>query len=475
MKYLTIVLVIAFSFFCHKCYSAENSPKEVTNIHLKVNGLSDEWVYLYNVHENQKSRLDSTLTDGVGNAYFKSNELLPQGYYSIILPDSVVLDLLVGEDQVFSLSTNLTNPIVDMQVEGSLENELLYSNLKYDLALSESYRTEIEKLKASGTEISSQFINQFRSRLFAERNREMIRLCDENPNTLFAKYYRAQEPPQAVLGKIMTDKSLSKGERTYLMLDHYWDGVDFSDSRLLNTPVIFNRLSNYFYQFSPNQTFTKLRAIDVLMEKVADYPDYYKFFAVWIAEEYQPAKATKIDEEALYVHMVDNYLNEERAFWADSLQIYAWQYRAGDKAKSLVGKKGQNIEAKDPQDKMQSLYDIDDPYIAIFFYDATCEHCQETAPKLATFYQEWKGKGLEVYAVVMNTPKEEWKAFIKESEMEAMINVTDEDHSDTIFSNYYIMGTPYIYLLNPDRTIIAKDLLVEEIGRYITLDKQKRE
>ena len=78
-----------------------------------------------------------------------------------------------------------------------------------------------------------------------------------------------------------------------------------------------------------------------------------------------------------------------------------------------MGKKGQNIEAKDPQDNKQSLYDIDDPYIVIFFYDATCEHCQETAPKLSAFYQEWKTKGLEVYAVVMNTPKEEWKAFIK--------------------------------------------------------------
>ncbi len=207
------------------------------------------------------------------------------------------------------------------------------------------------------------------------------------------------------------------------------------------------------------------------MNKVAHYPDYYRFFAVWIAENYSPDKETKIDKEALYVHMVDNYLNYQRAFWADSAQVYAWQLRAGDKAKSLIGKQAQNIIAKDTQGKKRALYDIKKPYVAIFFYHAECDHCQETAPRLAKVYEQWKGAGLEVYAVSMDTPADEWKAFLAKYQMEDMVNVTDEDNYG-IYSDYYVMGTPYVYLLNPDRTIIGKDLQVEEIPRYMAMDQQ---
>ena len=152
-------------------------------------------------------------------------------------------------------------------------------------------------------------------------------------------------------------------------------------------------------------------------------------------------------------------------------QVYAWQLRAGDKAKSLVGKPAQNIEAQDPQGNTRSLYDIEKPYVAIFFYHAECDHCQETAPKLVEFYREWKDRGLEVYAVSMDTPKKEWTAFLTKYKMEQMINVTDEDNHG-IYSNYYVMGTPYIYLLNPERTIIGKDLMVEDIPRYMAMDQQ---
>ncbi|MEL7118329.1 MAG: redoxin domain-containing protein [Bacteroidota bacterium] len=472
MKYLTVIIIAVLSLVFYSTNSAKSAADQATNIHIKVNGLSSNWIYLHDVYENKKSRIDSAFVDDQGNAYFKRDELFAQGYYNLILPDSTVLDVLLDEDQVFSLETTYPNLVTDMQITGSTENEILYTLLKYEAGMGDQFQIAIQQLQANGEqEIDQNAVEQIRQNLFAKRDMELAKLYGQYPNTLFTQYQKAQEAPKEILNEILTDQSIDENERTFLMLDHYWDNVDFSDSRLLHTPVIFNRLTNYFYQYSPNQTMTKLRAIDVLMNKVTNHPDYYKFFAVWIAESYEPQEESNIDKEALYVHMVDNYLNEKRAFWADSTQVYAWQLRAGYRAKSLIGKKGQNIEAKDPQGNTKALYDIQTPYVAIFFYHAECDHCQETAPKLAKVHQEWKDRGLEVYAVSMDTPEKEWKEFLVKYKMEDMVNVSDEDNFD-IYSNYYVLGTPYVYLLNPNRTIIGKNIAVEDIPKYMMMDQQ---
>ena len=118
---------------------------------------------------------------------------------------------------------------------------------------------------------------------------------------------------------------------------------------------------------------------------------------------------------------------------------------------------------------MQALYDIKSPYIALFFYHYDCDHCIETAPKLAQQYQALKEQGLEVVAVAMDTPDEEWKNFIRSNEMN-FVNVTDEDNQ-AIYDHYSVWATPEIMLLDPERTIIGKHLAVEEISVLMEADR----
>ena len=52
--------------------------------------------------------------------------------------------------------------------------------------------------------------------------------------------------------------------------------------------------------------------------------------------------------------------------------------------------KAANFEAQTPDGRMQVLYDVKSPYIALFFYHYDCDHCIETAPKLAQQYPALK-------------------------------------------------------------------------------------
>ena len=465
----TPALICLILFLTYSCAINKTQEKKV-DIHLQINGLSSTWIYLNDVHENVKSTRDSAAVDINGNAYFKRDELYDQGAYSIILPDSIVLEMLLDEDQVFTMQTDFNQTIEDMQVTGSTENELLYKNMQYDINLNHRFQEAVGQLQQnSDGELDQEAINQLRETLFSERDNFVEKLFKEHPHTLFTKLKLAGQEPE-VLQTIIADQSIDNDERQYLMLDHYWDMVDFNTTSLLHTPVIFERLLSYMYNYGPNQTTTKLQAIDILLDKVAKHPDYYRFFATWIAESYKPEQDANLDREAIYVHMVDYYLTHERAVWADSTQVYAWQLRAGIRASSLIGKKGANIEAEDPAGNIQSLYDIEAPYIAIFFYHAECDHCIEAAPKLVKIYETYKDLGLEVMAVAVDTEDDKWKDFIKEHKMN-WINVTDKDNP-SISENYYRLGTPYVYLLDSDRTIIAKDLTIEDVPRAIQMNQQ---
>lgn len=439
---------------------AQNASAENTDIRLHVDGLPATWVHLQGIHENVKSQLDSAQLDAAGDAVFKYDFRLEPGYYEIILPGKRSLPVLLDRDQTLALSTRAEQPIEAMRVSGSLENSLLYNSLQYDANLGRRFQTEVEALQAEGAPMNPEFIDSLRQKYFSERQNYLQGIFKTYPDALFTTYEQARQTP-AILHSIMTDPSLDDTTRQRLLLSHFWDNVDFTDERLLRTPIAFDKLWAYMNQYVPDQTDVKIQAVDILLEKLADYPAFYKFFARWLAEDYMPPFNGQMDPDALYIHIIDNYLTAERAFWADSVRVYAWNLRARDMRVSLAGMPGASFQAKGPDGKEYALDEIEAPYIALFFYHADCEHCIETTPKLVELYRRLKDQGLEIVAVAMSTADEEWKTFIQKNNMD-WINVTDEGNRD-IYKKYFVRATPEIYLLGPQRQIIGKHLGVEDI------------
>lgn len=167
--------------------------------------------------------------------------------------------------------------------------------------------------------------------------------------------------------------------------------------------------------------------------------------------------------------MIQKYFTKEVAFWADSITTHGLQLRAYEMSGSLTGNKGPDVEAKDPNGKLQSIYDIKSDYIVVYLFNPTCEHCMIESPKLVQFYREWKNKGVEVFAIGVDTNDQEWKDYIKKTGMN-WINVFDPTNR-SIYAKYYVDITPEIYVLNKDRIIIGKNLKVEQISTIIERDR----
>ncbi|WP_020535885.1 redoxin domain-containing protein [Lewinella cohaerens] len=358
-----------------------------------------------------------------------------------------------------------------MQIEGSVDNQLLYDNLRYETTYQAALSPLSQQLKTL-TEGTPEYttVEKQRQQLIADRKSYLDEVFATYPTSFFVKFKQAGQNPE-LRRELPNDAQVT----AYRM--EFWDNVDFSDERLMNTPVIFNKIKRYFEELTPQQPDSIILSLERLVERLPtlENSEYYKYFVNYVALNYEPTKTTLMDSEAVFVHMVQNHFTYERAFWSDSTNVYALQLRADEMANSLVGQPGPNVKARDEKGQEQSIYDLKAPYIVVYLYNPDCEHCQEQSPVLVDLYRGWQQQTpalVDVYAIAIDTEDALWKDYISKTGMR-WTNVFDPSNK-AIYKTYYVNVTPEVYLLGPDRKIIAKNLNVSQINDVIARDQQKR-
>ena len=253
--------------------------------------------------------------------------------------------------------------------------------------------------------------------------------------------------------------------------NHFWDNVDFSDERLLNTPVIGNKLRRYITELTPQRPDSIIKVADELIRRVIPHKEYFKLFTNWIALKYENGKTTVMDGEAVYVYIVRNFFTRELAFWSNEKEIADLQKHVGEMEASLLGRKGPDVRAADIDGKMRSIYEKTAPVIVVFLYSPDCEHCQEDSPKIQRIYEKWKDKGVDFYGISVNTTDEEYRAFHKKNGF-TFTDVFDPTNR-AIYAKYFVDITPELYVLDKNRTIVAKNLHAEQLEEVFERELRK--
>lgn len=447
-----------------------NTPIDPPRIEVQVNGLSGGGeARLIGMYTDQNYLADRAPIDAQGRFVFEQEQGYKPGFFFIVLPDNSNFQIMMDRDQQFKITTTLNLLAEDLQVEGNLETQLFYENRRYEQIQNPKFVAVNQQLQAAqqGTPQYDQYKAE-QDALVAERKAYIADLQQKYPNNLFVKFKSAGQNPD--LQDIRNpDGSLNSQAQIAAYRYEFWDNVDFSDVRLLSTPVISNKLKRYMTELTPQQPDSIKKAASHLVDQTLNYPEYLQYFANWIMLQYEPDQTTLMDPQAVFVHMAQNYFTYDRAFWSDSTEIYAIQLRAHEMAQSLIGQKGPDVRAPDPNGNLRAISDIKAPYVIVYMFDPNCDQCAIETPKLVQFYQQWKNKGVEVYAIALNTDNAEWKNYIAKNGLGNWINVHDPSNK-AIYATYFVDHTPEIYVLDPQRTIIAKNLKVEQIATVLERD-----
>ncbi len=445
------------------------STGETFQLDFKIDGLTQGHYFLTGMYGGQFYSMDSFAIDEKGHAHIHRPSLLPQGMYYIVLPDRYTsIQFIVTDQQDFSMSSNVNDIVAYMQVKGCTETTLLYENLKFE----QKYRGEYEALKQrinatppGSPEAASLEVE--RQEKIDERVAHIRNDARKHPDAFFTTFKLAGQNPRIKAPKLPngeTDNALF----VTLYRQQYWDGTDFSDERLLRTPVYTNKLRSFFENIVPQHIDSLIKYAGLVTNAAMQNDSLFKFTANYVGMKYQ--EPTFMGSDAVYVYMVENYFTHERAFWAKPHEIDRLQLDASIRHSSMLGEKAKDIEVISPEGKMISLLESDAKLIVLYIYTPNCENCLKETPLVKKAYDAWKHKGVEVFALCTDPDEELWKNYIDQNNLD-WINAFDPMIESEYTFKYHIDITPEIYVLDRNRIIVARDLhafqLDEILGRHL--------
>jgi len=245
--------------------------------------------------------------------------------------------------------------------------------------------------------------------------------------------------------------------------------MDYTDQRLYKSGLFKDAIESHFWLLensgkSLDSVFIEMKiSIDAMMKhlvknekklnEVTEYLfDLLERHSLFQASEYL---AIKVLNEVSCT--IDNDL-------AKQLETYR-AMKKGNIAPDILFN-GDNTASNYGSDNFpKNLANIKSKYTLVVFGASWCPKCTEELPEIAKAYAKWKSQGVEVVFVSLDLDKEIYKSFIK---IFPFISTCDYKKWDSkIVKDYYVFGTPTMYLLDSKREIILRPNSVKQMDSWV--------
>ena len=460
--FFTIIL----TFLSVLAFGQVNKGYEIS---FKIDGLSDSTVYLaYHLGDKQYLK-DSVRLDKSGNGLFKGKEPLPQGIYMIVLPGRKYFEMLIPDDQIFSVTCNYQDYFKTLKFSGSDENSaFLDYQTKWVSMQDEANRIDNRVQKNKSNNDSIRVLSELRKNQEDKMKVFLNEVINKNKGSLLALLIKAMLPievPPIVLPANTINPDSVKWIRSYLYnKDHFFDNIDFNDERLLRTPILQGKLNAFFSNTVIQLADSINKEIDKIIQKCSGNHKVFQFVSVYLFNHFRESEI--MGHDAVMVKLADDiYLSGKAEWttpeWRENLRKEVDRIRP-----NLIGQKGHELIMETFAGPYASLYDIKKDFTILYFWEPNCGHCQEATPKLKVYYDKVKNDGIEVFTVCTQSDRAKWEKYISDNNL-TWINGWDPKRLTNFDYYYNVQSTPTIYILDKNKVIIAKKLSVESIGPFI--------
>lgn len=438
-----------------------------TQIKVEINGLPNGYCRVIGMVGDQNYLADSVLaTNGIATIT-RENPLDPGLFYFVFPDRRTFVQFLADKDQEFNLKSDVSNLVGKMQVEGSLDNELFYGNQQFEMKWRKSYDSTDAALKAQPQgSMNIAFLENKKEELVKARKAEVQSYPAKYPDSFFTIFKVAGQNPDLTYPK-KTNGTLDTLAQLVNYRNDYWNGVDLGDIRLLRTPVVANKLTNYISKLTPQNPDSLVKYSDIVVRKSLGDKEVFKFVINWIAIKYEKPKM--MGGEKILVHLVDNFFTDEQAFWyKDSPEeLKKIRKKVADMRPSMVGNVGQDLRCRNINGEYETLYGMGTPIKILWMYSYTCSHCKERTPALVELLAKWKAQGVDVYALCLDPEEDKWKEFVETYNMSSFHNVIDPNYESRYYKKYHVDITPEAFVLDENNIIVAKDLHPNQLESVI--------
>jgi len=464
---MNISFILKFLILCSlsSCTtSASKTPGCL--VELQSDAYKNKSFYLASHFGTYQTLLDTVAADIDGRIVFKKKEKYLSGIYMLVNDmKEIEFEFLMDETQHFKIEPNAETPSKTIIYNSPLNIDFRNFNVFLN-----SQQTQLQLLQSNLETTKAQNEKEILQKKIETVNAKIIEYKQNyiasNSNTL-ALFFKLTQPIDDFSSLSKSEKLNSKKDSISYLKTHYFDGLDFNDPRLLRNPFLESKISTYFDVFVPNTVDAITKEITVLLDE-ANTPEseMFKYMSLRFMDLYGTPK--KMGHDRIFLNLYTRYFKSQTYAWLPLAQQEFFNSKARRLEHNQIGSKAKELFMNTMDGKPFYLNDLKADYIVLVFWDPTCGHCQTEIPRINQLYTtEWKTFDLSIYAVNMNSEVgEAWEKFISTHGLNSWNHVAPAKEVSGNYSQkdvdyqtlYNVEQTPEFYLLDKNKTIIAKDI-----------------
>ncbi|KAA5533677.1 DUF5106 domain-containing protein [Taibaiella lutea] len=426
--------------------------------------VSDTFVYLAHYYAKPLPTIyktDSGLVVNKRSLIIESKDSVLGGVYMILFNNkSKFTEFILNNGDNYTINIDTTDMPKNISFKTSEENTRYVDYERYLMQYGAKQQAFVEELKHAKNAADTQAVRDKSGKLAKELTAYRTDYAKKYPNTYLSKVFNAMILPVVPEGKhyLEDGKTVDSTWAYKYYKAHYWDKFDFTDNRIMNSPIYDAKLDEYFNRLVyPTPDSINYEA-DKILAKTRNAKEIFKYTLQWLAGNTDNSKVMGMDEA--FVHLVENYYMKGDVYWLDSATLAKYEDRARKIAPNVLGNLAPELNCQDIwtlQDK--KLGEMEAKYTLVVFWSKECGHCMKEIPQLDSVYNLiLKKRGVKVYAVSTEGELSDIQKKVKELKIEEWTNVVDA-HGNTGYKDKYdVYVTPRIYLLDEHKKIIGKGL-----------------
>jgi thiol-disulfide isomerase/thioredoxin len=242
--------------------------------------------------------------------------------------------------------------------------------------------------------------------------------------------------------------------------------LDYSDTRLYKSGFFKEAIENHFWLIencgkSLDSVFVEMKlSIDAMvatlvksesiLNEVTNYLfDLLEKHSLFQASEYLALKV--LNESSCFLN----------ANLVKQLEIYRIM-KKGNVAPDMVFEKK---FFSNPSEEISNFAALKCDYTLVVFGASWCPKCTEELPEIATFYDKWKARGIEVVYIALEDDQKSFIDFTANFPFRSYCDL--KKWNSKIVTDYYVFATPTLFLLNNKREIVLRPISAKQVDAWV--------
>lgn len=255
--------------------------------------------------------------------------------------------------------------------------------------------------------------------------------------------------------------------RADYLVKHYWEHTNLSDTNYVHHPEVTEQAwVNFIDLLRLVEAAEAAQALQALMKQAEASRTCFDYFAR-LADIYLYDPNSPMRNEELYIAVLDAELQSSLLSATEKIRPQARRTLA---EKNRCGTRAIDFTYTLKDGRQETLHKLQADYILLFFNNPGCHSCVETteALKQSEIIGKLERKGaLKILAFYPDEEIDEWCSHTHDFPA-TWINGYDASQSVNRRGDYDLKAIPTLYLLDKNKTVLLKDVRVDEIESWIT-------